>query len=719
MPLYPTLAPLAAAVLLALSGAALAAPTADAGADHRHDHDARRPDVRTLDALEVTATPLGGAVDALVRPVEVIAGSELDDRRTGTIGETVDGLPGVQTSTFGAGVGRPVIRGQDGARVQVLSGGTSSLDASTVSADHAVAIEPFLADQVEVLKGPATLLYGSGAIGGAVNVVDGRIPTAPAGDAVTGRAELRHDSGSEGTTAMARFDGDAGALTLHADAFRRDTGDVAIPGFAFSDELRAEAIADGEDPDHFARGHLPNSALTTLGGAFGASVFGERGWIGASASTYRSDYGIPPDAHAHEDDEDAAAGAGPAPADHAPGHGEEEETVRIDLRQDRFETRGGWRDLGLVEELSWRLTRSRYEHTELEADAVGTVFGNLGTEARLEAVQKELAGWRGVVGVQAGEREFEAIGDEAFVPPSTTRDLGLFALQEREWDVWRVELGARHERVDVDPEAAAGGGTAAPAVDFAATSFSASARWQVADGVDLSLSLDRAQRAPTAEELFSDGAHVATQSFEHGDPTLDVETANGVEFGVHVVRGRVDARASVYRTRFADFIHLADTGIEIDHLPLRQWTQADATFTGWEAEAIVTLLDDEPHGLWSLRVFADSVNAFLDAGGRLPRIAPARAGAELDWERGPWRAHLAATRVADQDDVAIDESPTDGYTRVDAGVAWRHDGDDVSTELFLDARNLTDEEMRSHTSFLKDVAPLPGRGVAFGVRLAF
>ena len=388
----------------------------------------------------MTASPLRNAIDNLARPVSVLTGEELDARRAGTLGETLERQSGVQSSYFGAGVGRPIIRGQDGARVQVLSSGSSSLDVSTVSADHAVTIEPFLADQIEVLKGPATLLYGSGAIGGAVNVVDGRIPTAQVGRTASGRAEIRHGSAADENVGMARLDADAGALTLHVDAFRRDSGDYRIPGFAFSPALVAEELAEGEELEHFARGRLPNSALTTQGGGIGASWFGERAWFGGSAGTYRTNYGIPPGAHAHEED-------GGEPAEE-----EEPEVVRLDMRQDRFEFRGGLRELGPLQEINYRVTRSLYEHTEFEGEAVGTVFENLGTEARIEAVQNEINGWRGAIGLQYGHRDFSAIGDEAFVPPSISRDVGLFVLQERDFGDFKLELGARHDRVSVDPE---------------------------------------------------------------------------------------------------------------------------------------------------------------------------------------------------------------------------------------------------------------------------
>ncbi len=678
MSFRPRFAPLVTAIALALPVLALAQ---DAPAEEDHEH----ATAKTLDAIEVTASPLRNAIDDLARPVSVLAGEELDARRAGTLGETLERQSGVQSSYFGAGVGRPIIRGQDGARVQVLSSGSSSLDVSTVSADHAVTIEPFLADQIEVLKGPATLLYGSGAIGGAVNVVDGRIPTAQVGRTLSGRAEIRHGSAAGENVGMARLDADAGALTLHVDAFRRDSGDYEIPGLAFSPALIAAQLAAGEDPASFARGELPNSALTTEGAGIGASWFGDAAWFGASAGTYRTNYGIPP--------------------------GAEPETVRLDMRQDRFEFRGGLRGVGPLQEINYRVARSLYEHTEFEGEAVGTVFENVGTEARIEAVQNEINGWRGAVGLQYGHRDFSAIGDEAFVPPSISRDVGLFVLQERDFGDFKLELGARHDRVRVEPEAG-------DSVSRGATSLALGGLWHFSETMHLSVNLDRAERAPTAEELFSDGPHIATQSFEIGDAGLDVETSTSAEIGLHLHQGRFEGKASVYQSRYGNYIYLVDTGAELDDLPVRAWVQGDATFTGWELEGSLDLFENQT-GLWQLSVFADAVNARLDGGGRLPRIAPGRVGADLNWSLDGWRARVGAVRVADQDDVAALESATEGYTRVDAGLAYHWDVGSAGWEAFFEGRNLTDQDARVHTSYLKDFAPLPGRNLAVGVRVAF
>ncbi|MFN3842173.1 MAG: TonB-dependent receptor [Rehaibacterium terrae] len=688
LPLHP----LAAALALTLTAPAHAGIAADAGDPHR--------EAIRLDALIVTATPLQQSVEDLARPAEVLAGEALDAHKSNSLGETLSRLTGVQSSAFGPGVGRPVIRGLDGARVQVLANGLPALDASTVSADHANSIEPFLADQIEVLKGPATLLYGSGAIGGAVNVVDGRIPQrVPDTDSgLSGRAELRGNTVSDERTGMLRLDGGGGNFAFNASLLSRETDDFRIP-------VPAEA------GHHFDDGHghgerLENSAIRTKAASFGASLIGERGFIGASYSFFDTLYGVPGHAHGHDDDHDDH--------DHDHDHHDEhEEDVRIDLRQKRVDVRGAlYQPFAGHESLSFRLARNDYEHVELEDDEIGTVFANKGTEGRIEAVHAELGGWRGAYGLQYGRRDFSAEGEEAFVPPSLSRDLGLFLLEERDFGAFKLELGGRLDRVKIDAEDE-------PTAKFDTASFSLAGKWRAGEDLHVLFGLDRAERAPTAEELYSDGPHLATRSFEIGDEDLDTEVANRIELGLHWHHGRFDAKASAYHTRFSDFIYLADTGEEEDHLPVRQWTQADARFNGIEAEATVRLAENA-QGTWDLRLFGDAVRGRLrDGGGDLPRIPAARLGADLRWELGGWRASLGAVRHARQDRVADFEDASAGYTLVDAHLAYHWDVGNVGWEVFLDGTNLTDREARPHTSLLKDLAPLPGRAIAFGIRALF
>jgi iron complex outermembrane receptor protein len=660
---------------------------------------------KRLDELVVTAVPLRSGVDSLARPVEILAGAELDARKGNTLGETLSKLTGVQSSYFGPGVGRPIIRGLDGPRVQVLSGGVSSQDASTVSADHAVSIEPFLADQIEVLKSASSLLYGSSAIGGAVNVVDGRIPEqlTDGERGFTGRAELRGNTVNDESTGMLRLDGSGGMLAFHVDLLRRSTEDYEIPGFA---ESAARLAEEGETPDPDSAGLLENSSLTTTSGAVGASLIGERAFFGLSYSIFDTQYGIPGHEHGHDDEHEGE--------DHDEDHAEEEgeEVVRIDMQQKRLDAKFGLVDpLPGHERLSLRLANNRYEHTELEGQEIGTLFSNRGSEARLEAVHAPLAGWYGAYGLQYGRRDFSAVGEEAFVPASLTRDLGFFLFEEQQFDELKLELGARVERVKIEP---AGGAQAR----FTTTNISAAGRWDVSQDLHLQLGLDAAERAPVAEELFADGPHLATQTFEIGNPDLQTEKSNRAEIGVHWHRERFAASAAAYRVDFRDFIYLVDTGEEEDELPVRVWTQEDARFTGLELEG-KWLLADAASGRWDLRMFADSVRARLDAGGNLPRIAPARLGADLLWQRDGWRASVGALRYDEQDRLAEGETASDGYTLLDAHLSYSWGAAGVDWQVFLDGNNLGDREARPHTSFLKDVAPLPGRSLAFGVRAWF
>lgn len=640
-----------------------AAPTVTS--DTRHD---QQP--TSLDAVVVTATPLRSSAEELAQPVEVLSGEKLDEARGTTLGETVGKLPGVQSSNFGQGVGRPIIRGLEGPRVGVMSGGLATQDVSTVSQDHNVAIEPFLADQIEVLKGPATLLYGSGAIGGVVNVVDGRIAEKPLDETVSGRAEIRRDTSNDGVTGMARVDasGADGALVLHADGVYRNNDDYDTPN-----------------------GRQRNSFVDTKTGALGASLVGDKGFLGFSAARYEDKYGNPGE----------------------PGNVEEGEApVHIDMKQNRFELKGGLnQEFGIFSGLRASVANTEYEHTEFEGQEVGTRFTNDATEGRVELTHKPLAGWVGAVGVQGLQRTFEAIGEEAFVPRTKTKGYGLFVTEQRDWDPFQLELGARIDRVESSPADAA-------KRSFTPLSLSAGALWKFNESWRLSLNLDRAERAPAEEELFANGPHAATASFEIGDARLREERANQAELGLHYHSAKFEAKVAAYQTRFDGFIYLVDTGLIQDDLPVRQWSQADAKFTGFEGEAIAHVFDGAA-GKFDVRVYGDSVRAKLDSGGNLPRIAPGRFGGELRWNADNWRASLGAIRYMKQDKVAEGETPTAGYTLVDAHLAYHWDAGTTGYELFLDGTNLTDQVARVHTSFLKDTVILPGRGVAFGVRVFF
>ncbi|MDU1661342.1 MAG: TonB-dependent receptor [Stenotrophomonas maltophilia] len=687
----------------------------------------------------ITGNPLGS--QQLASPSTVLEGDDLTLQQKGSLGETLNKQPGVSSSYFGPGASRPIIRGQEGPRVAVLSNGMGNMDASTVSADHATSIEPFLADQIEVLKGPATLLFGSGAIGGAVNVVDGRIARELPERPLSGRAELRGNSVNNERSGMFRLDGVSGNVVLHVDGLVRNGDDYRIPGYAVIDSLEDHhddhnhdhAGEEGEEP---RRGRLDNSSIRTRAGGVGATWLGDGGYFGVSASTYRTNYGIPNGAHVHADGDDHGH-------DHGHDHGDEEEggdehDVRIDMVQNRFETKAGiYNPVSFLKNINARVAYTDYEHVELEAGTPSTRFTNRGIEARLEAVQQQIGGWDGAFGLQFGNSDFGAKGEEAFVPDTGTKNIGLFVLQEKQFGPFKLELGGRHDQVKLDPSGDYRRRT------FGATNLSAAGIWKLNDAVDLRIGVDSSERAPTNEELYAAGAHIATRSLEIGDANLKTERGQRVELGIHTHSERLDFSASVYQTRFKDFIYLADTGIT-EGLPVRTWTQQDAVFRGAEAEALVHLFEGGA-GDWDLRLFGDYVKAKLDGSGSrnldiavphgdhnhnytvelantgyLPRIAPARVGADLRWSKDGWRASVGAVRYSRQKDVAQNEAPSDGYTLVDAHLAYRWDRNaSNSYEVFLDGSNLTNREVRPHTSLLRDYSPLPGRGVAFGIRAFF
>ncbi|MFT4179661.1 MAG: TonB-dependent receptor [Thermomonas sp.] len=641
--------------------------------------DTRHPDadnhIKDIRGLVVTASALGDTADTLSKPTDVLAGARLDENRAASLGETIASVPGVQSSNFGPGVGRPVIRGMDGPRVAVLSGGLSSQDVSTVSQDHAPAVEPFLADQIEVLKGPSTLLYGSGAIGGAVNVVDGRIPEYAIDGGISGRAETRFFAGDQGgETSMARIDGGTDRFALHADAVYRNALDYDTPA-----------------------GRQANAFVDTRTGAIGGSLLGDWGYVGLSASRFEDEYGNPGE-----------------PGDLAAG----ERGVHLSMKQDHYELKGALRDLWSAGNgLHFAVGHTGYDHTEFEGDEPGTVFRKNANEGRIEATFGHAGGWQGAIGAQASSSTFAAIGEEAFVPETSTRAQGVFGVARRGFGDFQLDFGARIDKVKSSPDGF-------DARSFSPLSLSLAGGWKLDEHWKLTANFDHAERAPVEEELFADGPHIATLAYEIGDADLRKEAANQFELGLQYQSQRVEAKVSAYYNRFRDFIYIADTGDswywdeEDDYLPIRQWQQSDATFRGLEGEATFHLAENDS-GDWDLRVFGDTVRATLKNGGNVPRIAPARLGAQLRWQHAGWRASLGATRTSRQDKLGENETPTAGYTLVDAHASRHFDAGNLSWELFADASNLTNQIARVHTSFLKDAVMLPGRSVGFGVRLFF
>jgi iron complex outermembrane recepter protein len=639
-------------------------------------------DITVMEEMVVSATPLARRQLDVAQPLTVLSGDELDQRRQATLGETLDEQAGVSSTYFGPGASRPVIRGFGGERIRTLQGGLGSADASATSPDHAVSADPLSAERIEILRGPATLLYGSSAVGGVVNVLDGRIPSYLPEAALSGQVELGAGTAADERAGAVSLGGGAGPFAWHADYSRRETGDVEIPD---------DATAEDGDP---LGGRLENSALGTDGGALGVSWVGERGFLGVSASAFDTLYGVPA-GHHHGDEE------------------EEGEAVRTDLAQRRFDLRGERRfDAGVFQGAKLRVGAADYEHRELEGAAVGTRFENDSWEGRLELVQRRRGDLDGALGLQASSSDFVAVGEEAFVPPSVTDDLALFVFEELARGPLSYQFGLRWESRDVDPE----GGL--PARSFDGLSGSLGLVWSFAEAYSFTASLSRTERLPSATELFANGPHVATRAFEIGDPGLDAEDSLGLDLSLKTTSDRVTGALNLFVNRFDGFIYEDFTGLQRDGLTVVRFVQRDAEFTGAEAD-LLWRLAEVGDGHLDLRTRADWVRAELDDGTPLPRIPPLRLGLGLAFHQGPWQAEAEARRIEEQDRVAPGETPTGGHTLLNASVGYRLFAGATVVDLLLRGTNLTDEVARNHVSFLKDDVPLPGRDLSVSVRLTF
>ncbi|HVS02789.1 MAG TPA: TonB-dependent receptor [Thermoanaerobaculia bacterium] len=640
----------------------------------------------------------------VAQPTTVLAGEELDRRVAMTLGETLDEQPGVSSTYFGPGASRPVIRGLGGDRIRTLNDGLGTADASSTSPDHAVGLDPLAAERIEVVRGPATLLYGSSAVGGVVNVLDDRIPAhAPDAD-LTGKLQLFAGSVADEISGGLSLGGGRGKLAWHLDYSNRQTDDHRIPGFAETDEEHAEhdeEEEDGHDEEERVRGVLPNSSVAAESGAVGVSWIDDWGFVGVSVSGFETRYGVPGHGHAGEEEADG-------------DHDDEEEAVHVDLEQRRIDLRGEtYRAFGPFRGAKVRLGLADYEHVELEGQEVGTRFTNDAWEGRVELVQRRRGRLSGSLGAQASRSDFAAIGEEAFVPPSVTDSWAVFAFERVELGAVRVEAGGRYERQEIDPEGDL------PQRSRDGVSGSLGVVWPFREGYALSASLSRTERLPTANELYAAGPHAATGTFELGDPGLDGEVAVGLDVGLKAEGERFRGAVGAFLNRYDGFIFESFTGEEEDGLEVVEFLQRDAELYGLEGDALYQLLRFVDGDL-DLQVRGDLVRAELRATGEpLPRIPPARFGLGLLYHRGPWSASVEARHAFEQERTAEHETSTDSYTLLNASFGYRFFLADSILDVTLRGTNLGDEEARNHVSFLKDRAPLPGRDVALLIRWTF
>ncbi len=659
----------------------------------------------TLKEVTITGNPLGAA--EVVAPAIRLTGPTLLLRSRATLGEILDGLPGVSSTYFGPAASRPVIRGLDGDRIRILENSGGVRDASGVSYDHAVSVDPIAVERIEVLRGPAALLYGGNAIGGVVNLIDNRIPREALGG-VLGRVEGSVTSVDRGRNGAALVEGGSEKFGLHVDAFDRRFGDTRVPVDLPCTRGAVATVAR----------RLCNSDGQSRGGAVGGSLFFDAGRIGASVSDQRSSYG-------------SVA----------------EDEVRIRMASTRYALEGEVRNPlpGLLR-LKAQAAHSRYEHTESDAGVPGTVFRNGGNDARIEARHVPLGRLEGVVGLQVEQGRFAAEGTEAFAPPSRTGQRALFVYEELPVSWGKLTFGARSERVAVESL----GNVAVPRFatgkrEFAPASWSLGAVWNLAPAWQATGSLGRMQRAPKDYELFANGPHIATGAFEVGDATLGVERAASVEAGLQWKSGPNRLKGSVWRSRFTNYVALLATGVARDSdgnanvtdcgdgtslesactagvLPEFAYRSVAARLHGAELEGSVRLL--QAGSALDLEVRGDILRGDnLTLGQPLPRIAPARVGSTLAWSREGWTARVGFDAWARQSRVPLGDAAVAGYTLWNAALTYRAKAGQAQLLWFARLDNIGDRLAYSATSILTQSSPgrvpLPGRSVKVGMRAEF
>ncbi|WP_462389548.1 TonB-dependent receptor domain-containing protein [Acidovorax sp. Q11] len=682
--------------MLALSGAgpiAQAQTTAPAAAEA----------APSLPPVTVSASGLQLGAGDMTTPATVLEGDELVRRREATLGETLNSEPGITSSHFGAGASRPIIRGMDGPRVKVLSDGAELHDASTISPDHAVVSEPMLATQIEVLRGPSALIYGNGAVGGVVNVLDGKVPTAVPAKGLEGSAELRANTGAREGAGAFSLTGGTGNLAVHVEGVARDAGDYRV--------------GKGWAPEGEATRKVLGSFNRTNTGSVGLSWVGDRGYLGAAYTRQAAKYGLPghnhsfEGCHTHGNQLHCGAHEGEEGEDgHDHDHGAEHGDVPVvDLRSERFDIRGELRNpFAGFSALRLRAGVTDYVHDEVEGGTIATTFKNKAYDTRIELQHEPIAGFKGVIGLQTSQRKFSAEGEEAYVQPTVTRRTGLFALEEYRLGDWRFEAALRHDRQTARAE------TSGIERSHNGTSASLGAVWKFTPGYQVGASFTRASRAPSAEELYARGLHMATSTYERGDASLRSETSQNFDLSLKKTAGDTTFGVSVFRNSINNYIY-GRTLDALDGLQLLQYSQADATFTGIEGQVRQRLTRN-----LGVTLFGDTVRAKIDGAGNLPRIPATRAGLRLDANWNAWEGQVEWVQVARQNRIAAFETATPGYGMLNVGLAYNGQfSSGTPWQVYLKGTNLTDRLAYAHTSFIKNAAPLMGRNVTVGVKVAF
>jgi iron complex outermembrane recepter protein len=649
--------------------------------------------LESLDKI-IISTPLGQTVAKTALPVTVLAGDELRSKAAGTIAEMLENEPGISNSSFGPGVGQPVIRGQTGSRINVMQNGLGSLDVSNLSPDHPNSTVPFFAEKIEVLRGPSSLLYGSNAIGGVVNVIDNRIPSPNLESPFRGVFEQRYHTVNEAKTSAFKLDAIQDHLAMHLDGMFTEKIDQQIPGLAI-DQNKVTS-------QYNSTGRLTNTHYRQETGSAGFTLFDDDNYVGFSANYQDQLFGVP---LMSADDR-----------------------INIDLRQARYDMKGHWDSpIPGVEQINFRLGYNDYQHTEVENGVAGTIFQHDGFESRLEITHEN---WfifeHGVLGIQTKNSEFSAIGDEAIVPKSNIDSFGIFTVQDAHTQLGIYELGLRVEYQNISPENQ-------QSIDHTAVSASASGIWELTENLSTSLSFSHSQRAPDIQELLILGEHHATQSYDIGKRDLTEETSKNIELGFHFDNQWIYADLNLYHNWVSDYVanmkqnrffdeateSLVDicTSGECDNV--YQVQQLDASFQGYELKVIVPILEN-PFGHLDMEIFSDYVHGEFDNGQPIPRLPPLRYGMELSWYHPILTYDIRLTHAEKQDRAGENETTTDDYWLLNMNAqAIISEQESSKFVVFAKANNLLDQTIRQSVSYLRNIAPAAGRGFEIGIRAEF
>jgi iron complex outermembrane receptor protein len=663
-----------------------------------------------IDEIKVSALIVNESTNLVAAPFSLLNAENIFTKG-GTLGDLLNGLPGVHSDSFGGGASRPVIRGQTSPRITVLSDSSTILDASDISPDHAVTVDPLLVRQIEVLRGPATLLYGGGAIGGVVNILDQKIPVKLPESGFEGFASIRGNTAAKERAGAVSMTGKASDnIALHFESSLRETDDYKARNW---DESRVDGT--------FAR---------SVNGSLGTSWIGESGFIGMAYS-YRDDkYGLP----GHSDEYAACHPHGSAlhcgshnvndGHDHDHDHNHEDAPY-IDLVSERIDLKGEYfNPVSGIESMRFRASRTNYEHGEMDEGEAVTVFGNKGYDVRVDITHAPILGLQGIIGAQWSDINFNAVGQEAFVPQTDSRAIGVFLVEHYQLNEdWHLEAGLRYDRQSHKP---VNDSRNRPEYKESAFSYSGAAIWKLTEDMNLSATYSRAERLPHAQELYARGIHLATNTYECGlvrhpltcggaanNAEIEKETADNFEIGLYRYSGDITYSINLFRNYVDDYIY-ARTLDQYEDIRLIKYTQRDIRFTGFEAELRYQFNDSI-----AATIFGDHVHAKMKGDDRLPRVSPQRYGARLDVEiHDNISAGVEYYRVVKQTRTAEFETMTPGYDMLNMDINYSV-GDDNKYLLFVRASNLLNQVVQNHTSFLANVVPMPARNFSAGVKVNF